>query len=172
MDTYSHHIEQTAELSADPSAVFAHLDDHRTIAAHMSGGSGMMMGGSMTYRYDAAEGRAEGSTIRMEGRVAGFRLSVREVVAERDPPRRKVWHTEGPQRLVVMSAYRMGFDIAPTEAGTRLRVFCDYRLPKAPLGRLLGWLLAATYARWCVGRIVQGAEAALRPVAPHRENGT
>lgn len=161
MERYSHHVERTA----DPPVVFAHRDDHRAIAAHMFGGSGMMIGGSMACRCDPAEGRAVGSVIEMEGRVAGLRLALREVVAERDPPRRRVWRTEGPQRLVVMSAYRMGFETAPAAGGTRLRVVCDYNLPTAPWGRLLGWLLADADARWCVGRIVKGAEAAPRPTA-------
>lgn len=127
----------------------------------------MMMGGRMRYVLDALAGRSVGSVIRMEGRMLGIRLVVRETVVERDPPRHWAWQTDGPQRLIVLAAYRMGFDAAPVPAGTRLRLFLDYDLPAAPIARLLGRLLAGSYARWCVGQVIEGTGMALsRRAAP------
>lgn len=100
----------SAEIAATPKQLFAHLDDHTRLAAHMEKRSAMMMGGRMTYAFDDAGGRAVGSVIRMGGRVLGVTIEVEEVVTERIPPRRKVWETIGRPRLLIIGAYRMGFD--------------------------------------------------------------
>ena len=44
----------------------------------------------------------------MNGRILGLKLSLDEVVTERDPPARKVWETVGVPRLLVIGPYRMG----------------------------------------------------------------
>jgi hypothetical protein len=53
----------------------------------------------------------------------------------------------------------MGFEIAPLGEGSRLTVFIDYDLPESPGTRWLGHLLGASYARWCVERMVSDAVA-------------
>jgi hypothetical protein len=156
---HSRHEQATALVGGSPEAVFAHLDDPRALGAHMNERSAMMMGGRMTYDLDTAHGQAVGSVIRMRGAMLGLALAVEEVVVERAPPVRKVWETRGPQRLVVIEAYRMGFEITPDGAGTRLLVFIDYSIPSTGLWRLLGWLSARSYARWCVRQMSRSAVA-------------
>jgi hypothetical protein len=52
-----------------------------------------------------------------------------------------------------MGGYRMGFDVTPDPAGSRLRVFIDYATREGWIARGLGtW-----YARWCVEHMVQDA---------------
>jgi len=114
--------------------------------------SAMMLGGSMHYAFDMAGGRAVGSVIKMNGNVLGIGLGVEEVVTERTPSR-KVWETRGEPHLLVIGAYRMGFDVAPADAGSRLRVFIDFNLPGRGVARLLGALFGTAYARWCVARM-------------------
>ncbi|HEY0834247.1 MAG TPA: SRPBCC family protein [Azospirillum sp.] len=147
----------SAEIAATPEQLFAHLDDHERLAAHMEKRSAMMMGGHMTYAFDDTGGRAVGSVIRMGGSVLGVTLEVEEVVTERIPPRRKVWETVGRPRLLIIGAYRMGFDIEPKGGGSTVRVFIDYRHPTSLAGRVLGRLFARAYARWCVERMAQDA---------------
>jgi hypothetical protein len=65
--TYARHDEVTVAAQASPSELFAHLDDHEKLAAHMNKPSAMMMGGRMFYEFDAAKGRAVGPIIRMGG---------------------------------------------------------------------------------------------------------
>jgi len=89
--------------------------------------------------------------------VLGVPLSVEEIVTERQPPLRKVWQTTGVPRLLVIGEYRMGFEITPEGAASVLRVFIDYSLPRTPLARWLGGLLAAAYARWCIDSMADGA---------------
>lgn len=148
------------EVRTDPGELFERLDDQTRLGAHMAKRSMMMMGGRMTYAFDAAKGRAVGSVIRMGGSFLGLSLDVEEVVTERDPPRRKVWETRGTPRMIVIAHYRMGFEIAPLAAGrSRLRVFIDYTRPTTLAGALLAPLFAPVYARWCVKRMADDAAA-------------
>lgn len=157
MDTYTDHAEAAAIVSASSERVFARLDEQALLGSHMGKPSMMMMGGSMSYDLDAAQGRAVGSVIAMRGHFMGLRLLAREVVTEREPPRRKVWETRGPQRLLVIAAYRMGFEIQPRDQEAYLRVFIDYRRPQGLLGRMPVALVGGIYARWCVARMVADA---------------
>jgi hypothetical protein len=137
--------------------LFDFLDDPRRLGAHMSRASWMMAGGRMDYLLDEQQGRAVGSMIRLSGRAIGITLAVEETVIERVRPRRKVWQTVAEPRLLVIGAYRMGFDIEPRRPGSGLAVFIDYALPLALAARSLGRLFGGVYARWCVGRMAADA---------------
>lgn len=135
--------------------MFAFLDDHRQLAAHMAKSSPMMGGGSMTLETDDRDGRAFGSHIRMSGRVLGPVLALDEGVDVRKPPLRRSWHTVGMPRLVVIGHYRMGFDLAPRGAATpRLRLWIDDDLPASLPGRIAGTLFAGFHARWCIAQVL------------------
>lgn len=151
----------TVVIAAEPQQVFDRLDDQAKLAAHMTKSSAMMGGGRMTYEFDAQGGRAVGSHIRMGGEAFGLKLFVDEVVTVRDPPRRKVWATTGRPRLLVLSGYRMGFDVEPINGGSSLSVWIDYDLAWKGLAALVNRILAAPYARWCVDRMIADARAKL-----------
>lgn len=106
---------------------------------------------------DQERGQNVGSRVRVAGRVFGLKLSVDEVVTERNPPFRKVWETTGTPKLLVIGPYRMGFEIVPQESGSVLRVFIDYALPDRGLARWLGYLFGGSYTRWCTRRMVNDA---------------
>jgi hypothetical protein len=150
------HAEASALLAATPSAIFARLDDQTRLGEHMGRSSAMMGGGRMTYDFDAAKGQAVGSHIRMGGEAFGLKLSLDEVVTEREPPRRKVWETVGQPNLIVVGPYAMGFELEPNADASRLRVWIDYAPPPKGVGRLAPWL-GAFYARWCVEQMVEDA---------------
>jgi hypothetical protein len=156
--TYRKHDEVRVEVNAAPQALFDRLDDQERLAAHMEEPSMMMMGGRMTYGFDAAEGRAVGSVITMGGRFLWLDLKVEEVVTERYPPKRKAWETRGRPRLLIIGGYRMGFEIEAREKASALRVFIDYDDAKSWAGRVLGALVAPLYARWCVERMAKDAQ--------------
>jgi len=152
------HYEKEVDIPAAAGALFDHVDDHARLAGHMEESSALMMGGRMTYQFDAAQGRAPGSVIRVAGRVLGLELSVEEVVTVREVPRRKTWQTRGATRLLVIGAYRMGFEIdAVGRDASKLRVFIDYTPAAGLMGRIAGILLTPLYARWCVRRMAEDA---------------
>jgi hypothetical protein len=162
--TYAHSTEAVIDVEATAEALFDYLDDQASLGSHMEKPSMMMMGG-MIYAFDEARGRAVGSVIKMGGSMLGLRLLVEEVVVERTPPLRKAWETQGRPHLVIIGAYRMGFEIAPTEGRRRLWVFIEYDHPRSAIGRILASLFAGMYARWCVSRMANDVLLHFRPRA-------
>jgi len=154
------HREATADIAASPQAVFAFLDDHKRLAAHMEKPSLMMAGATMKIDTDSRRGHVVGSQIRLKGRVLGIPLSVEETVIEYDPPLRKTWETCAEPELLVIGRYRMGFELTPQTDKTQLRVWIDYDLPSGVWARWLGKVLGKVYADWCVTRMVRDAESA------------
>jgi hypothetical protein len=153
------HFEQNATPRAPIDEVFAYLDDHKRLSAHMGRSSWMMGGGRMSIELDEHRGQRVGSRVCLAGRAFGMRLFVEETVVERDPPRRKVWQTVGAPRLLVIGEYRMGFELAPEGGAARLRVFIDYALPQAGLTRWLGMAFGRGYAKWCTRSMLDDAVA-------------
>ena len=147
--SFPFHNESTALTKAPVDRVFAHLDDPKALAAHM--------GSRMSIDVDAADGRAVGSKISMQGRMMGIALSLEEVVTERQAPSRKVWETIGTPKLLVIAHYRMGFELTPKGDLSLVRVFIDYSLPVNAPTSWLGYCLGAVYARWCTKQMVSGA---------------
>lgn len=142
--------------------VFAAIDTHSQLSAHMGRRSAMMGGGAMTLETDALEGRAVGSHIRLSGSAFGLHVEVDEVVTERDPPRHKTWETQGTPRLLVIAGYRMGVDVLPENGNCRVRVFIDYALPRNGIGRWLGVVFGHGYARWCTASMLSGIRKRFR----------
>jgi hypothetical protein len=111
----------------------------------------------MDISVDAAKGKAVGSHIQLDGRVLGIALHVDEVVTVHEPPLRKVWETTGTPRLLVISTYRMGYEITPDGTASDLRLFIDYALPETGLAKWLGRLFGGFYARWCAEMMADDA---------------
>ena len=152
------HHENTVTLNAPVDAAFSYLDDFKKLSAHMEESSGMMMGSKMTIETDAASGKAIGSKVRLHGKMMGMTLSLEEVITERRPPLRKAWDTTHTN-LLVIGAYRLGFELMPNGSTSQLRMFIDYDLPEKPPARWLGRLFGKTYARWCTEEMAKDAAA-------------
>lgn len=150
------HYEESALVPATPAELFAYIDDHKNLSAHMSKSSWMMGGGKMETSVDAGHRQKVGSHIRMGGIAFGIRLSLDEVVTRYEPPTAKTWETVGAPKLLVIGAYRMGLDIKPDQAGSRLRVFIDYDLPITNIW--MGKLFGGMYAKWCVQQMIKSAK--------------
>lgn len=144
------HREGTADIVASPQVVFAFLDDHRRLSAHMEKPSLMMAGATMKIETDSHRGQVAGSLIRMKGRVLGIPLFVEEKVIKYEPPLRKTWETCGKPQFLVIGRYRMGFELAPSENKTHLRVWIAYDLPFDVPERWFGWIFKNAYANWCI----------------------
>ena len=155
----------TRIVAATADALFRHLDDHNRLASHMSQSSWMMAGSTMDIELDAAKGQAEGSHIRLRGRVLGIPIFVEEVVTEHQPPFNKVWETIGVPKLLVIGDYKMGFEITPQGTSSLLHVFINYNLPEPLLMRLLGHVFGGFYARWCTESMAKDAAAYFTPSA-------
>lgn len=162
---YPFHHRSAVDVATDAHSLFALLDDHRRLAAHMEKPSLMMAGATMRVETDAQKGQAVGSVIRVTGRVLGMKLTVDEVVTERVPPLRKTWETWGEPQLLVIGSYRMGFTVSPRGDRSRLVVFIDYQLPPSGFAHGLGWTFGRAYAAWCTQRMANDAVRAIADIA-------
>jgi hypothetical protein len=81
-------------------------------------------------------------------------------VTEWAPDRSKKWRTTGAPRLIFLGGFEMSFALTPVNGDTHVALAVLYNLPPWRLGRLLGRLLAAPYARWCVRQIARDARRA------------
>jgi hypothetical protein len=151
---YDRHYEDAAHVHASASAVFAFVDNHAALSAHMEQPSWMMGGGKMVTSIDAGRGQTVGSHIMLRGRVFGLTLELDEIVLTRTPPSEKTWATVGTPRLIVIGRYRMGIRIRPTPDGAHLVVSLDYNLPDGAVTYWLGPLFSPIYARWCVRQMI------------------
>ena len=154
---YALHEESSGAVKASMEKVFARLDDHTRLSAHMNRRSWKMGWGTMETVLDEGQGKKVGSHIGLRGRAFGVTLYVDEIVVTRDPPRRKSWETVGSPQLLIIGAYRMSIELSDAEPQqTLLTVRIDYDL----LPGLLGQLLGRTYARWCVRQMLHDAQRA------------
>lgn len=153
--TFDRQYEESAVIDASPEAVFAVVDNHAALSAHMTEPSVMMGGGRMETTVDEGGGQKVGSHIRMKGTAFGLSLFLDEVITEYEPPYRKVWETVGDVRLIIIGHYRWSNSIEPRGDRSLLRVSLKYDLPSnnSWLGRLFGGL----YAKWCVRQMINTA---------------
>ena len=153
------HVSLEEPVKASTDELFAFLDRHSQLSAHMTRRSWMMGGGRMDLSADDGDFRRLGSRLRLAGRAFGIFLFLEEEVIDYRPPLVKAWRTIGEPRLLIIGHYRMGFEIAAIAEGSRLRVYLDYDLPTGVVTRLLGRLLAPAYARWCVRNMIAEGQA-------------
>lgn len=153
------HEESIGFVRETPDRVFAKLDDHARLAAHMARPSWRMGWATMQIITDPQRPRGVGAHIALRGRVFGFRLSVDEAVTRYEPPSLKEWETTTEPHLLVIGQYRMGFFTSAERDGTTLRVVIDYNHPTPAFTRLLGVLFGRMYARWCTSQMVNDAES-------------
>ena len=156
------HDEYRTIVRASPETLFAHLDDHTHLSAHMEKPSWRTLGGYMRMHADEASGRQVGSKLTLEGAVLGIKLFVEEQVTVREPPVQKRWQTIGTPKLLVIGPYEMGFSISPDPRGSSLLVSIDYSLCAQGMSRWLSVSFAGAYARWCTRQMVRTRSAISR----------
>jgi len=152
------HYEARAIVDGPAEEIFALVDEPDFLMRHMSRPTLMMGGGAVRCDVDALGGKAPGSVIHFKGTAFGLGVDAAEIIEVRIPPIRKVWATTATPRLVVVSDYRMGFEITTVPGGSDLHVWIDYALPPRGLYRLLGWFLGPMFARWCVQNMIHEVE--------------
>jgi hypothetical protein len=165
ISNYTRHCEAEASIPVLEEDLFAYLDKHSQLSAHMTKRSWMMGGGRMDITTDPGGFQKQGSRLCLAGRAFGISIFLEEAVTLYHPPNSKIWETISTPKLLVIGEYRMGFGITPEQRGARLRVFIDYDLPPGTITRILGYLFGSFYARWCVRSMIRQAQARFLPAS-------
>jgi len=156
-------VTETRDIRASAESVFAYIDDIRNVGWHMTERSSMaMMGSKLKLEVLSEQPRGLGATYRYSGKMMGLSLDFAESVTKYVPNREKIWRTIGEARLLIISSYEMLLAVEPLSASSsRLTISITYDLPRSPLWRLIGRLLAGPYSRWCLRQMVGDAKRAL-----------
>lgn len=157
-------FSRSATIDAPAERVFAYVDDIQNLARHMSErGSMPMMGSKLALDIVTPEPTGIGATYRYSGRVMGLTIDFSETVTRYAPGREKVWQTIGHPRLLIIDEYEMRVLVEPLgDNRSTLTISIDYALPRRFPWRVLGYWLAASYARWCLDSMIEGTKRDLQ----------
>jgi hypothetical protein len=130
--------------------VFSFMDDLAKTGMHMTESSMMMMGSKLTLVDLTSNGTGVGSTFRWYGKMMGMKIDFTETVTEWIRDKSKKWETIGDVKIILFSWYQMGFDLEKKGNDTQAILWIKYKRPSGWFYRLLSFLFAKLYCRWCL----------------------
>lgn len=148
-------------IQASQQKVFAQMDDFSKTGMHMGESSMMMMGSKLKLEQLSPSTTGVGATYRWYGKIIGLAMDFTETVTEWQPPERKEWETIGKAKIIIMSWYRMWFEIGPGEHGTMVRLSISYLPPENWFFKILSFLFVKFYCNWCLKNMLNDTKKAL-----------
>ena len=141
--------------------VFKQMDDFSKTGMHMSESSMMMMGSKLKLEQLSTNATGVGASYRWYGKMMGMTMDFRETVTKWQPPKIKEWETVGEAKIIIMSWYRMWFEITPAENGTIAKLSISYLLPKGWFYKILSFFFAKWYCNWCLNNMLNDTKKEL-----------
>ena len=141
-------------IHSAPEKVFHQMDDFSKTGMHMSESSMMMMGCKLKLEQLSSNPNGNGSTYRWYGKILGMTLDFSETVTKWQPNTLKEWETIGEAKIIIMSWYKMWFEIAPSSNGTIAKMSISYLPPKEWCNRILSFFFANLYCNWCLNNML------------------
>ena len=153
-------------INATPEKVFAQMDDFSKTGMHMSENSMMMMGSKLKLEQLSPNATGAGASYRWYGKMLGMKMDFSETVTIWQPPKRKEWEIIGEAKIIIMSWYKMGFEISPNENGTMAKIGISYLPPKEWYYKILSFFFANWYCNWCLNNMLDDTKKNLEKIAP------
>ena len=153
-------------IQAPPEKVFAQMDDFSKTGMHMSESSMMMMGSKLRLEQLSTNSTGVGAGYRWYGKMMGMTMDFSETVTKWQPPKLKEWETVGEAKIIIMSWYRMWFEIMPAENGTIAKLSISYLPPKEWYYKILSYLFAKWYCNWCLNNMLNDSKTNLEKNLP------
>ncbi len=144
--------------------VFAQMDDFSKTGMHMSESSMMMMGSKLKLEQLSPNPTGVGAKYRSYGRMMGMTMDFSETVTKWQPPVLKEWETVGEAQIIIMSWYRMWFEIAPAENGSKAKLSISYQPPKQWYYKILSFFFVKWYCNWCLNNMLNDSKSNLEKV--------
>jgi hypothetical protein len=141
-------------IHSTPEKVFAQMDDFSKTGMHMTESSMMMMGSKLNLEKLSANANGVGASYRWYGRMMGMEMDFSETVTKWQPNRLKEWEIVGEAKIIIMSWYRMWFEISPIEKGTLAKISISYLPPQEWYYKILSFLFAKWYCNWCLNNML------------------
>ena len=77
-----------------------------------------------------------------------------QTVTKWQTPKLKEWETVGETKIIIMSWYRMWFEISPAENGTTAKISIAFLSPKQWYYKILSFFFAGWYCNWCLNNML------------------
>jgi len=143
-------IKRTETYHADPEKVFEHLDDLGVTGMHMTKSSAMMMGSKLHLEFLTEYHTGLGSKYRWTGKMMGIDMDFTVEVTKWIRSVEKVWETIGKAKMIIYSWYRMRLLLSQENDNTIAELSITYEKPTGWFARLISFLVADWYCRWCL----------------------
>ena len=141
-------------IHSTPEKVFQQMDDFSKTGMHMSESSMMMMGSKLKLEQLSINSTGVGAKYRWYGKMMGMTMDFSETVTKWQSPKLKEWEIVGEAKIIIMSWYRMWFEITPADNGTITKISISYLPPKELFYKILSFFFANWYCNWCLNNML------------------
>ena len=163
-------VSGTEIYEGSPEEVFRTLDDLGVTGMHMTKPSMMMMGSKLRLEFLTLHHTGLGSRYRWTGRMMGLKMDFTVEVTKWVQNKEKVWETIGDTKLIIYSCYRMALKVSEMDKGSTAELSISYEKPKGVFNRILSFLFADWYCRWCLRKMLEDAKRSLKKGIPKESN--
>jgi len=137
----------------------------------MSESSMMMMGSKLMLEQLSITSTGVGAKYRWYGKMMGMTMDFSETVTKWQSPKIKEWETVGEAKIIIMSWYRMWFEISPAENGTIAKNSIQYLPPKQWYNKILSFFSANWYCNWCLNNMLNDTKRNLENKTSEQAKG-
>ena len=127
----------------------------------MSESSMMMMGSKLKLEQLSKNSNEVRAKYRWYGKMMGMTMDFSETVTKWEQNKLKEWEIVGDAKIIIMSWYRMWFEISPSENGTNAKISISYLPPKEWYYKILSFFFAKWYCNWCLNNMLNDTKKSL-----------
>ena len=127
-------------IHSTPEKVFAEMDDISKTGMHMTESSIMMIGSKLNLEQLSTNPTGVDAKYSWYGKMMGMTMDFSETVTKWQSPILKEWETFGDAKMIIMSWYRMWFEITAAENGATAKISISYLPPKEWYYKILSFL--------------------------------
>ena len=120
----------------------------------MGESSMMMMGSQLKMEQISLQPTGVIAKYRWHGKIMGMTIDFSEKVTQWQPYKFKEWETFGEAKMIIMSWYRMWFEITPAENGTNAKLSISYLPPNQWFYKIFSFFFAKWYCNWCLNSML------------------
>jgi hypothetical protein len=154
-------LSRKETYTASPLDVFKTIDDLGVTGMHMTESSMMMMGSKLELNFLTSNKTGPGSRYRWTGKMMGMMMDFTVEVTKWINGVEKVWETIGETKLIIYSWYSMRLQLTERNGATEAELSLSYEKPKGFVNKILCFLFADWYCRWCLKQMLGDAKKTL-----------
>ena len=162
---------KSIRIHSTPEKVFTQMDDFSKTGMHMSESSMMMMGSKLKLEQLSINSTGVGAKYRWYGKMMGMTMDFSETVTKWQSPKLKEWEIVGDAKMIIMSWYRMWFEITPADNGTIIKISISYLPPKELFYKILSFFFANWYCNWCLNNMLNDTKKSLEKKTSKQAEG-